>query len=151
MCGDLDEGDRFEGDLFQRFLVHAQVLLERKAAAGDGLNAQLDRLFADLLKRCEADSQAAADPYRLLAMQSLVMARLAGFLAGHVALQEDPLRKLMEAVMLGYGEAETTRREHHHHGDDHDHEHEHEHEHEHGHGQGQSENHAHRHRDSHGH
>ena len=147
MCGDLDEGDRFEGDLFQRFLVHAQVLLERKAAAGDGLNAQLDRLFADLLKRCEIDSQAATDPYRLLAMQSLVMARLAGFLAGHVALQEDPLRKLMEAVMLGYGEAETTRREHHHHGDDHDHDHAHEH----GHGQGQSENHAHRHRDSHGH
>ena len=140
MCGDLDEGDRFEGDLYQRFLVHAQVLLERKAAAGDGLNAQLDRLFADLLKRCETDSQAAADPYRLLAMQSLVMARLAGFLAGHVALQEDPLRKLMEAVMLGYGEAETTRREHHHHhGDDHDHDHVH------------SQGHGHSHRDPHGH
>ena len=145
MCGDLDEGDRFEGDLFQRFLVHAQVLLERKAAAGDGLNAQLDRLFADLLKRCEADSQAAADPYRLLAMQSLVMARLAGFLAGHVALQEDPLRKLMEAVMLGYGEAETTRREDHHHGDEHDHDDAHEH------GHGHSEDHGHQHRDSHGH
>ncbi|OGA95975.1 MAG: hypothetical protein A3E79_17810 [Burkholderiales bacterium RIFCSPHIGHO2_12_FULL_61_11] len=55
-------------------------------------------------------------------MQSLVLARLAGFMAGHVALNEDPLRKLMEAVMLGYGEADIPVRRH-----EHEHEHEHEH------------------------
>lgn len=126
MCGDLDEEDRFEGDLYQRFLVHSQALLERRPAAGEDLNAYLDRLFTDLLRRCVGDAENAAatsaNAYRQVAMQSLVLARLAGFLAGHVALQEDPLRKTIEAMMLGYGEAETTQRGH---GHDHDHEHEH--------------------------
>ena len=72
MCGDLEEEDRFEGDLYQRFLV---------------------------------------------------LARLAGFLAGHVALNEDPLRKLM-AVMLSCAEAESPP-VHDHHGHDHDHDHDH--------------------------
>lgn len=128
MCGDLDEEDRLEGDLYQSFLVHSQVMLERRPSSGD-LNAYLDQLFTDLLRRCVTDAEAVASPnaYRQVAMQSLVMARLAGFLAGHVGLQEDPLRKLIEAMMLGYGEAETTRREHHHdhHGHDHDHDHDH--------------------------
>ena len=128
MCGDLDEEDRFEGDLYQRFLVHSQALLERPAPVGGDLNAYLDQLFADLLRRCVTDAEAVASPnaYRQVAMQSLVMARLAGFLAGHVALQEDPLRKLMEAVMLGYGEAESPP-EHDHHGHGHGHAHSHPH------------------------
>ena len=123
MCGDLEEEDRLEGDLYHRFLVHSRALLERRPAAGDDLNAYLDQLFADLLRRCVGDAEVVASPnaYRQVAMQSLVMARLAGFLAGHVALQEDPLRKLIEAMMLGYSEAETTRRAHgHDHGHDHD-------------------------------
>ncbi len=80
----------------------------------------MDRLFADVLKRCIHDAQAvpSSDAYRRMAMQSLVLARLAGFLAGHVALNEDPLRKLMEATMLGYGEADIPVRGH-----DHDHDH----------------------------
>ena len=88
----------------------------------------LDELFNDLLKRCVNDAEQVASPhaYRQVAMQSLVLARLAGFLAGHVALNEDPLRKLMEAVMLGYGEAESSPTHEHHghehsHGRDHDH------------------------------
>ena len=66
-------------------------------------------------------------------MQSLVLARLAGFLAGHVALNEDPMRKVLEAVMLGYGEAEKPpQRDHHGHDHDHDHDHDHHHDHPHG-------------------
>ena len=127
MCGDLDEEDRVEGDLLQRFLVHAQALLERPRAQGDDLNAYLDGLFANALKRCADDADHAPDGYKVLAMQSLVMARLAGFLAGHVALNEDPLRKLMEATMLGYAQADAVpERRHHgheHETDDHGHTH----------------------------
>ena len=132
MCGDLDEEDRVESDLLQRFLVHARALLERPRAAGDDLNAYLDKLFANALERCADDADRAPDGYQVLAMQSLVMARLAGFLAGHVALNEDPLRKLMEATLLGYAEAEQVpQRDHHHHDAndalDHDHGHLHDH------------------------
>ena len=132
MCGDLEPEDRFEADLYQRFLVQSQALLD-KVPAGDEMSRYLDTLFAAVLKRCVQDAEQVADPngYRQVAMQSLVLARLAGFLAGHVALNEDPMRKVMEALMLGYGEAEApTARDHHgpnpdhdHHGHDHDHHH----------------------------
>jgi len=130
MCGDLEEEDRFEGDLYQRFLVHSSAMLAKAPAGGDDLNRYLDGLFNDLLKRCVVDAEQVASPnaYRQVAMQSLVLARLAGFLAGHVALNEDPLRKLMEAVMLGYAEAEKPPA-HDHHGHEHGHEHHHGHSH----------------------
>ena len=126
MCGDLDEEDQFEGDLYQRFLVHSQAMLAKAPAGGDDLNRYLNSLFKDLLKRCVTDAEHVASPnaYRQVAMQSLVLARLAGFLAGHVALNEDPLRKLMEAVMLGYGEADAPPVQGHH-GHSHGHGHEH--------------------------
>lgn len=134
MCGDLEEEDRFEGDLYRRFLLQSQAMLEQPAAQGD-LNRYLDGLFKDLLQRCVNDAEQVAAPnaYRTLAMQSLVLARLAGFLAGHVALNEDPMRKAMEALMHGYGEAETPP-ERDHHGHDHGHDHDHDREHGHGHG-----------------
>lgn len=127
MCGDLDEEDHLEGDLYQRLRVQAQAMLERAPADGD-MNRYLDGLFDSVLKRCVADAEQTASPngYRLIAMQSLVLARLAGFLAGHVALQEDPMRKLLEAVMLGYSEAESPPERSHHghlHGDAHEHDH----------------------------
>lgn len=127
MCGELEEDDRIDDLLLQRFAVHARALLERPVPEGDDLHAYLDRLFADLLQRCLADVGAAADatqPYRRMAMQSVVLARLAGLLAGHVALQEDPLRKVMEALMLGYGEAEAMPARDHHGHDHHHHVHE---------------------------
>jgi hypothetical protein len=127
MCGDLEEEDRLEGDLYQRFLVHSQAMLERPSS-GDDMSRYLDDLFKAVLKRCVSDAEKAASPnaYRQVAMQSLVMARLAGFLAGQVALNEDPMRKVLEAVMLGYQEAESPP-ERDHHGHDHDHGHGHSH------------------------
>jgi len=125
MCGDLEPEDRIESDLYQRFLVHSQAMLAQPSADGE-MNRYLDGLFKDLLRRCIADSEKTADPngYATMAMQSLVLARLAGFLAGQVALNEDPMRKVIEAVMLGYGEAEAPP-ERDHHGHDHDHDHAH--------------------------
>ena len=125
MCGDVeDEG--FEGDLYQRFLVHSQAMLARSPTAGNDLNSYLDQVFTEVLNRCLHDAQAvpSSQAYRRVAMQSLVLARLAGFLAGHVALNEDPLRKLMEAMMLGYGEADLpVHGQGHGHGHDHGHDH----------------------------
>ena len=96
--------------------------LARPPAGGDELNTYLDGLFADLLNRCIDEAQAgpSSDAYSRMAMPSLVLARLAGFLARHVALNEDPMRKLMEATALGYGEADMSVRGHAHaHGREH--------------------------------
>ena len=125
MCGEIDEEGSAQADLLQRFLLRASAVVTRASAPSDGtnpnLNAYLDRLFADVLKRCVddlgtteyAESTESTDPaeaYRRLAMQSAVMARLAGYLAGHAALNEDPLRRVMEATLLGYGEADSVAR-----------------------------------------
>ncbi len=116
MCGEIEEEGTVEADLLQRFLLRSGATVSRASAAGEGfkpgLNAYLDQLFADVLKRCVDDVGNAepAEAYRRLAMQSAVMARLAGYLAGHAALNEDPLRRVMEATMLGYGEADPITR-----------------------------------------
>ena len=121
MCGEIDEEGKAEADLLQRFLLRAgakvmgaQVTGANAArdAVNQSLNAYLDQLFADVLKRCTDDlsNTDPAEAYRRLAMQSAVMARLAGYLAGHAALNEDPLRRVMEATLLGYGEADPVAR-----------------------------------------
>ncbi len=137
MCGDLEEDEsRFGDQLYARFRLHARELLRGHGAQGSAtpkdLNAYMDRLFADALGRCARDGeQADAGAYELLRAQPLVFARLAGFLAAHVSLQEDPLRKVMEALMHGYEEAEHIERDHHghDHGDGHHHHHGHDHHH----------------------
>ena len=128
MCGDVDEeAGEMEELLFARFLTHARALLEPRgaqAAATDDPVGYMDKLFADALGRCARDAtEAGADrAYGRLASQPLVFARLAGLLAGHLALDQDPLRKVIEALMQGYAEAARA-----------DHEHDHDHDHEHGH------------------
>ena len=137
MCGDLEPEDRRETDLYQRFVVHSHAAL-RSPASADELNGYLDGLFKRMLRQCldDAEQASAGSAYSVMAMQSLVLGRLAGFLAGHVSLHEDPLRKLLEATMLGYQEAETKYPDSadggHGHGHGHDHSHDH-HAHEQGH------------------
>jgi hypothetical protein len=130
MCGDLEEEQRFEEQLYTRFRLHARELLRDRGASGappsaKDLNAYMDRLFADALARCarDGDQSEDGDAYRLLTAQALVFARLAGILAAHVSLQEDPLRKVMEALMHGYSEAEHIEVDHHGHDHGHDHDH----------------------------
>jgi hypothetical protein len=136
MCGDIEEDDAsaLEQQLYARFVIHARSLLAahgRAKASADPLLAYMDKLFADALSRSLRDSEAAEEEqrYDVLAMQPLVFARLAGFLAAHLSLHEDPLRKTIEALMLGYAEAETILPDH-----DHDHGHPHAHGHDHAHG-----------------
>src|SRR5215475_3670840 len=125
MCGDMDDDEsEIEERLYARFRAHAQELLAQPAPQEPAdLNEYLDKLFFDSLSRSVRDVEQAdaARRYERLGMQPLVFARLAGFLAGHLALSEDPLRKVIEAMMMGYGEAEAMDHaqasDHHHHGD----------------------------------
>jgi hypothetical protein len=125
MCGDMDDDEgELEEQLYARFRAHAQMLLSEPAPQEPAdLNEYLDKLFFDSLSRSvrDAEQAEAARRYERLGMQPLVFARLAGFLAGHLALSEDPLRKVIEAMMMGYGEAEALDQaqdhDHHHHGD----------------------------------
>ena len=125
MCGDMDDDEgELEQQLYARFRAHAQMLLSEPAPQEPAdLNEYLDKLFFDSLGRSVRDGEQAeaTRQYERLAMQPLVFARLAGFLAGHLALSEDPLRKVIEALMMGYGEAEALDQaqdhDHHHHGD----------------------------------
>jgi hypothetical protein len=124
MCGDMDDDEsEIEERLYARFRAHAQTLLAEPVQQEPAdLSQYLDKLFSDALSRSVRDGEQsdAAQRYERLAMQPLVFARLAGFLAGHLALSEDPLRKVIEAMMMGYGEAEALD---HAQGHDHDHHH----------------------------
>jgi hypothetical protein len=134
MCGDDEDAGELEEPLYARFLAHARALLQpdggaSAASPGDPL-AYMDKLFSDALSRCVRDGEeAGADKrYLRLAIQPLVFARLAGLIAGHLALDQDPLRKVIEALMQGYAEAAQAGHQH-----DHRHDHDHDHDHEHGH------------------
>ncbi len=128
MCGDLEEEGGFETALYARFCSHAQSLLAQgRTPDATSVNAALDRLFSDALSRAirDQESREEGERYELLSMQPLVFARLAGFLAAHASLQEDPLRKVIEALMHGYAEAERIAPYHGHDHHDHDHGHAH--------------------------
>jgi hypothetical protein len=121
MCGDLDEEDndsaqRSETDLYTRFIAHARALLAHAPPPGEtpaDNTRYMEKLFTDALARSVKDCEQAAPDrrYERLIAQPVVFARLAGFLAAHMSLSEDPLRRVMEAMMLGYSEAETMDRE----------------------------------------
>jgi hypothetical protein len=117
MCGDLEDDDdsKLEQMLYARFVAHARALLADappQAAATDTAG-YMEKLFIDALSRAVRDcEQASADErYERMIAQPVVFARLAGFLAAHMSLGEDPLRRVMEALMLGYSEAEAMDRE----------------------------------------
>jgi len=108
-----DDESEIEERLYARFRAHAQTLLADPAPQEPAdLNQYLDKLFSDTLGRSVNDGEqtGVAQRYEQLAMQPLVFARLAGFLAAHLSLSEDPLRKVIEALMLGYSEAEAMDR-----------------------------------------
>jgi hypothetical protein len=118
MCGDLDEedGDRkHEEMLYARFVAHARALLADAPPDHPPADTSryMERLFTDALSRAVKDCEQATsgNRYERMILQPVVFARLAGFLAAHMSLGEDPLRRVMEALMLGYSEAEAMDRE----------------------------------------
>ncbi|HZO45288.1 MAG TPA: hypothetical protein VFB68_05310 [Xanthobacteraceae bacterium] len=118
MCGDLeeDEGDgKLEEMLYARFVAHARALLAHAPPPQEPADnaGYMEKLFTDALSRAVKDCEqtAKAHRYERMIAQPVVFARLAGFLAAHMSLGEDPLRRVMEALMLGYSEAEALDRE----------------------------------------
>lgn len=124
MCGDLEEQDAESERLYAAFLQAAHIAIHeaidhrggsRKrleeqrpdpaSRLSDGaLHGYMDGLFGDILTACIKDGRLAGglDQYRVLASQSIVLARLAGFLASRLDLREDPLASVIEALMAGY-------------------------------------------------
>ena len=131
MCGELEEEANLEEDAYARFVAHVHSFLaglRARAKSEDAVHAHLDRLFRELLIATLDEKKAPREMsgYQRLAMEPLVFARLAGFIAAHVPLHEDPLRRTIEALMLGYSEGEIATAEH-----DHEHPHDHRHGHTH--------------------
>ena len=95
MCGELEEdGSEIEEVLYARFAAHVHSFLaDMKSQGSDSpLHVHLNALFRESLTR-SADSESAPETvggYDRLAMEPLVFARLAGFMAAHLPLHEDP-------------------------------------------------------------
>jgi len=132
MCGDLEEDDTEGERLYAGFLQAAHAALHEaidhrggsRSALGDSpghvagdttgdapgevpdasLHRYMDGLFGDILNACIKDARPVEEGsrYRVLASQAVVLARLAGFLAGQLDLRSDPLRTSIEALMAGY-------------------------------------------------
>ncbi len=113
MCGDIEDDESFVEEFYVRFSEHAHVFLSKlttPSSHGDEaqLYAYLDALFRTALKSAAEPEDAPENitGYERLSMEPLVYARLAGFMAAHQPLEEDPLRRLIEALMTGYAEGE---------------------------------------------
>ena len=127
MCGDLEETDGESERLYGAFLQAAEAAIHeaidhrggsrRRIAqqegdatdqqlSDDSLHAYMDGLFGEVLSACIKDAWRASAPerYRVLASQSIVLARLAGLLAGHRDPREEPLAGSIEALMAGYSQ-----------------------------------------------
>ena len=119
MCGELDDETPSSGEdqHYERFLAHARALISRNEKAPkpeDPVIASIEELFSAALSRAVRDCESAHPDqrYATLSLQPLVFARLAGLLAAHLSIGEDPLRKTMEALMHGYAEGDDIEPDH---------------------------------------
>jgi len=127
MCGDIEDDATLAEEFYAQFREHArQFLAKLTTQTRRGEQSQLYAYLDALLRR---ELSAAANPasapdavsgYERLRMEPLVYARIAGFMAAHQPLDEDPLKRLIEALMTGYAEGEgllaaQEREAHHHH------------------------------------
>jgi hypothetical protein len=135
MCGDLDDDTRLDDELFARLVAlagrYGVAPPERRPpsadlAGEDGRHAYMSRLFSEVLTRSVSDVAACPEGRRAdaIADQAIVLARLAGFLAGQLPPDSDLFRATVEAMMDGYGEPGRRRaeaRDHHRHHRHHEH------------------------------
>lgn len=117
MCGDFDEDERIDEELFERYALRLEqygVLVE---AGGADAPQQLDseerragymkELFRAGLTRSARDSASLPQGDRMdgVAGQALVFARLAGFLTAQLPPDSDLFRAASAALLDGYNEA----------------------------------------------
>jgi hypothetical protein len=113
VCGDIESDESLGEEFYARFREHArQFLAKLTTQTRRGEASQLYAYLDALLRR---ELSAAANPdsapdavsgYERLRMEPLVYARIAGFMAAHQPLDEDPMKRLIEALMTGYAEGE---------------------------------------------
>jgi hypothetical protein len=132
MCGDLDGDTALDEELFAWLLANAKshgaapAAARQDSVAGEpGSNEYMTAVFRGALTRALTHVDAAPEGARADAIrsQAIVLARLAGFLAGHLPPESDVFRDLVDALMDGNREpqqmAAEERRDHeHHHGPD---------------------------------
>jgi hypothetical protein len=121
MCGDIEDDTLADDELFQRLLALARRYNAVPVAGrpDPGLvdaaarHAYMSTLFRDTLTRSISDAAAFPEGQRAdaLASQAIVLARLAGFLAGQLPPEADLFRSMIEAMTDGHGEPERRRAE----------------------------------------
>lgn len=116
MCGDFDELERIDDELFERFVERTQRYGVVPGASANGAPRQLDsesvradymeQLFAAGLTRCLNDAANLPHGERMdaLAGQAIVFARLAGFLTAQFPPEADLFRTVTGAVIDGHSE-----------------------------------------------
>jgi hypothetical protein len=136
MCGDLEDDTRLDDELFARLLASAKMhnaSPDGRAGpqAGEpGSRAWMTRQYQTALSQALSEVAAAPEGAHADALggQAIVLARLAGFLAGHLPAKTDIFRNLVDAMLDGHREPELRAAEHEHahhhaHGGDHGHGH----------------------------
>ena len=124
MCGDFDDHDRFDDELFERFIElagrfgvtpgqtngNAPVRLTEEATRA----AYMKDLFKVGLTRSvnDAANLPHGEHMDALAGQAIVFARLAGFLAGQFPPQTDLFRTVSGALLDGHREPASLSQQH---------------------------------------
>jgi hypothetical protein len=133
MCGEIDEQERIDEELFERFLNRVSKYDITPSTSGhdtpphldeeDARNAYMNALFKAALTRTVNDAANLPNGERMdiLAGQAIVFARIAGFLAAQFPPENDLFRTTIAALMEGHKEVVKNERriEHHHHHHDH--------------------------------
>lgn len=116
MCGDFDELERIDDELFDRFIEQAKRYGVLPQAGTNGAPQPLDseivraeymeQLFKAGLARCLNDAANLPHGERMdaLAGQAIVFARLAGFLTAQFPPEADLFRTVTGAVVDGHSE-----------------------------------------------
>ena len=121
MCGDLNEQEQIDDELFERFTELTQnfgVFPETNANGGpsqletEGARKEyMEDLFKAGLTRCLNDAAGLPNGERMdaVAGQAIVFARLAGFLSAQFPPEADLFRTVTGAVFDGHSEPATLR------------------------------------------
>lgn len=114
MCGDFDDAERMDDDLFERFCAHAKQFGVKPHSGGNNAPKRLEtdndraeymkQLFAAGLSRCSNDAANLPRGERMdaIAGQAIVFARLAGFLTAQLPPEADLFRTVTAAVVDGH-------------------------------------------------
>ncbi len=121
MCGDFNEQEQVDDELFERFMELTKrfgVLPEADPNGGpsqldseDARKEYMEDLFKAGLTRCINDAAGLPNGERMdaVAGQAIVFARLAGFLSAQFPPEADLFRTVTGAVFDGHSEPATLR------------------------------------------